>query len=179
MSSLNMTLRKSKLNTYELCIFIRHSTETTTSWVRDLIIPELGVWDENLLNLLFNPVDVRAIRSIPLCTNRRKDKLVWHHSKDGKYTVKSGYKVAKVLKDDETRSPASSGNNSNLWCWLWALSIPNKVKIFLWRCFHGILPTKEALMRKGVQIDGLCTRCGLGLETNEHVVRDCKWMEIW
>ncbi|KAK6144475.1 hypothetical protein DH2020_021295 [Rehmannia glutinosa] len=134
-------------------------------------------WDRDTVHHLFSQSEARSIISIPLSMNRKEDKLTWHFTKDGRYSVKSGYKVAKTLKENELRSPASSGNKTGLWKWLWALSIPNKVKIFLWRCLYGILPTKGALIRKGVSIEGVCTRCGMMVESNEHAVRDCMWME--
>ncbi|KAK6149459.1 hypothetical protein DH2020_016984 [Rehmannia glutinosa] len=158
----------------------RPPTDMTISRVRELIRSDIRAWDESLVTQLFIPSEARSIKAIPLCINQKDDKVVWHHTKYGKYTVKSGYKVATNLKENEDRSPASSGNNTGLWRWVWALSISNKVKVFLWKCIYGILPTKGALIRRGVVIDGFCSWCGQEVESNEHAVRDCLWMEfLW
>ncbi|KAK6163647.1 hypothetical protein DH2020_000511 [Rehmannia glutinosa] len=84
----------------------------------------------------------------------------------------------RALKDNNLNSPSSSGNEAGLWKWLWYLKIPNKVKVFLWKCVICILPTKGALRRRGVGTNAICARCGLAEETNEHAVRDCGWMEF-
>ncbi|KAK6160805.1 hypothetical protein DH2020_004186 [Rehmannia glutinosa] len=38
-----------------------------------------------------------------------------------------------------------------------------------------ILPTKYALMKRGVDIDPHCSRYGLDIETPEHALRECPW----
>ncbi|KAK6162031.1 hypothetical protein DH2020_001872 [Rehmannia glutinosa] len=117
----------------------------------------------------------RSILAIPISVIHREDRLVWHHYEDGKYQVKLGYKIAKALQEEENSTPSSSGIQGGLWKWLWGLNIPNKEKVFLWKCVHGILPTKSVMACRGVDINPLCGRCGLEVETTDHALRDCEW----
>ncbi|KAK6153378.1 hypothetical protein DH2020_013017 [Rehmannia glutinosa] len=147
--------------------------------VSELIDGDRRKWDEVLISRLFNPSEAKSIYSIPICSTRRGDKLVWHHSKDGKYQVKSGYKISKNLKECSDHTSSSSHRNRRIWKWLWALSVPTKNKVFLWRVCHNIIPTKLALAKRGVGLNPMCQRCGLDFETMEHAFRDCSWVEFF
>ncbi|KAL3536913.1 hypothetical protein ACH5RR_000279 [Cinchona calisaya] len=57
-----------------------------------------GVWNTNLLNQLFNKEDVMNIQKIPIYSSENRDKLVWTHSANGVYSVKSGYAKAKDVE---------------------------------------------------------------------------------
>ncbi|KAK6151578.1 hypothetical protein DH2020_014213 [Rehmannia glutinosa] len=83
------------------------------------------------------------------------------------------------MAESDSHASSGSGTKGNLWKWLWALNVPTKIKIFLWKCAHGILPTKTKLRRKGMDITPLCSRCELEEETIEHALRDCKWAEFF
>ncbi|KAK6153394.1 hypothetical protein DH2020_013033 [Rehmannia glutinosa] len=50
-----------------------------------------------------------------------------------------------------------------------------KLRCFLWKCVHGILPTKKALEKRDVKLNPMCSRCSLIEETMEHALRDCEW----
>jgi hypothetical protein len=41
----------------------------------------------------------------------------------------------------------------NLWRMIWGMNVPNSVKMFIWRAYHNILPTKENLQKKGIALD--------------------------
>ena len=53
--------------------------------------------------------------------------------------------------------------------------IPPKVKIFTWRLLNDILLTGSELRGREMHSDGICRRCGVALETPEHVFRDSVW----
>ncbi|KAH6786600.1 hypothetical protein C2S52_006152 [Perilla frutescens var. hirtella] len=115
-----------------------------------------------------------------LISDGRDDCPMWNFSRDGNYTVKSGYWVMKSIKDSLKSKPSSSLHNSDCWMWFWKLNIPPKIKMFVWRCMSGILPTKFNLVKRGVISDPICPRCGLEIETPEHALRDCKWVSfLW
>ena len=59
--------------------------------VADLIDPMTGQWDEELLHILFHPVDVHRILQIPLNINGFDDFVAWNQTRHGQYTVRSGY----------------------------------------------------------------------------------------
>ncbi|CAN1120827.1 hypothetical protein LINPERHAP1_LOCUS17268 [Linum perenne] len=54
--------------------------------VSDLMIPGLLEWDEEHVSMIFNDKDAAVILNTPLPRYRCSDKLVWHFSKDGRYT---------------------------------------------------------------------------------------------
>ena len=87
--------------------------------VASLWVLELQCWNYDLLKALFN-------EQLPSILG--EDKLVWHYSKDGKYTVKFGYRVACVLNNVHNSNRRSDG-----WHKIWKLMIPLKVKVFIWR----------------------------------------------
>ena len=69
--------------------------------------------DLNLLRQLFSVEDSGLIRSLPLPLTNVEDKLIWHFSKDGKYSVKTGYEVAIMLKRNSLLNGRGSGEGSS------------------------------------------------------------------
>ncbi|KAL0010011.1 hypothetical protein SO802_005119 [Lithocarpus litseifolius] len=61
--------------------------------VAELIDPEAGGWNDQMLDSCFIPFEAQQIRSIPLCASPQADFLYWAFEKEGVYTVKSGYKA--------------------------------------------------------------------------------------
>jgi hypothetical protein len=57
---------------------------------------------------------------------------------------------------------------------------PSKVKIFIWRALHGILPLKSILANTHVGTSGECTICHIGAEDIHHLLFTCETAhEIW
>ncbi|EEF46139.1 conserved hypothetical protein [Ricinus communis] len=48
------------------------------------------------LQMICNDEEIKAIMQIPVARYPRNDRLVWHHTKDGKCSIKSGYKAIKL-----------------------------------------------------------------------------------
>lgn len=60
------------------------------------------------------------------------------------------------------------------------MHIPNKIKVFVWQACHGILPTRDNLLRKHVVEDGTCVLCKRTSETELHVLWECGVaQDIW
>jgi hypothetical protein len=75
-------------------------------------------------------------------------KLQWSETKSGLFTVKSAYQLLDKMRKVETRGEFSkSASYRWLWWYTWKLSIPGKIKHFLWRAFHDSLPTNANLFR--------------------------------
>ncbi|XP_030508959.2 uncharacterized mitochondrial protein AtMg00310-like [Cannabis sativa] len=75
--------------------------------VADLVLDN-GRWDFPLLQSLFLDSDVDRIMSIPLSFFHQTDHLLWHHENNGCYTVKSGYKMALLLEDQQPNTSTSA-----------------------------------------------------------------------
>ncbi|MCH84159.1 ribonuclease H protein, partial [Trifolium medium] len=59
--------------------------------VKDLIDPTTYTWNEPLISLTFLPIEANQILQIPLTNTMAEDIISWQGTKDGNYTVKSGY----------------------------------------------------------------------------------------
>uniref|UniRef100_A0A803Q9W4 Reverse transcriptase domain-containing protein n=1 Tax=Cannabis sativa TaxID=3483 RepID=A0A803Q9W4_CANSA len=69
-------------------------------------------WDHDKLSLLFLESDVTKIISLPLTLTSQQDQLIWHHDSHGFYTVKSGYKLATDLEEQQ---PNGSSIQAQQW----------------------------------------------------------------
>jgi hypothetical protein len=125
--------------------------------VSELLDPYTGGWDVALLSNLFSPVDVGRILQIPVNYQAFDDFLAWCFTKHGRYTVRSGYHVQWKHQFGASAGllalPGGSINNP-VWKTLWKLKIPSKVKIFIWRALHGILPLKCILANRHIPTPG-------------------------
>ena len=115
--------------------------------VVDLIDTVSKKWDVHLLQGLFNPHEVELIMSIPLCRSYVEDKLVWPFTPSGTCTVKPGYRFL-VNENSVNSTPMNSNQNDGVWKLIWALSVPNKVKNFVWRSCRDALLIKYNLRRR-------------------------------
>jgi hypothetical protein len=94
-------------------------------------------------------------------------------TKDGNYLVRSGYHLAKensIMVEGET---SNSFQLSHLWRAVWSFWGQRAVKIFLWRAYSDILPTKKNLFKCGIVEDKLCSIYGIETETLEHAIWTC------
>uniref|UniRef100_A0A803Q7D4 Reverse transcriptase zinc-binding domain-containing protein n=1 Tax=Cannabis sativa TaxID=3483 RepID=A0A803Q7D4_CANSA len=128
-------------------------------------------WDFSLLQQHFGQIDIDRILSLSLSPYQREDKLIWHHSENGSYTVKSGYHLAENL---EKMNDSSTSNTIRSW-WnrLWALNLPKKVKIFSWRVINDALPTAVNLMHRKISPSTACSLCNCPRESSGHALFLC------
>ncbi|XP_050231894.1 uncharacterized protein LOC126680759 [Mercurialis annua] len=146
-------------------------------WVSDLIGTD-GRWKMDTIRELFFPGDADQIINMPLPRTPQVDILRWHYDKKGLYTVRSGYRMAMTMEDHPTSS--NSDTFSSWWKFLWALSIPSKIKIFLMKCYNGWLPVKLNLLKRGMQIDEMCPVCSKCAESTLHSLWLCPAAkDIW
>lgn len=55
------------------------------------MLQDSSVWNVKLIKFIFIPHEAKMIINIPLRARRLDDVLVWHHTSDGKFLVKSAY----------------------------------------------------------------------------------------
>ncbi|KAG7563755.1 Endonuclease/exonuclease/phosphatase superfamily [Arabidopsis suecica] len=145
--------------------------------VSDLMFSGGNGWDDRKLYHLIHPEDVKLIMKIRPSIVQSPDAPTWIFTKDGQYSVKSGYHQL-------TKSPPSDSNNShqiNQLCKsIWALSVPPKIKHFWWRLIHNALPVAEALAHRNLRISQDCLFCGETKESVAHIFFCCRVArEIW
>ena len=81
---------------------------------------------------MVDPQDVKIIENIPLHRAQIVDRDGWHFSNNGKYTIKSGYKV-EMIYPDRGRPPLLFGPTVdvlNTFCS--KTRCPPKIKYFQW-----------------------------------------------
>lgn len=96
--------------------------------------------------------------------------MIWAHIKSGQYTVKSGYGLGK----------RHSLVNHVCWKLIWGANTLLKVKSFLWRLCHNIIPTKGILKSRHLGTDDKCLICNEEEETPFHGFLNCnKVKALW
>ena len=140
--------------------------------VSDLIDWSVHQWDRERIYMLFNQFDAEVILRIPLSRRQVQDKLVWKYCRNGKYAIKSGYHVARMLDGDTNGREESSRQKVDHWVWnqLWQICVPSKIKVFGWRACLNILPSKVNLVRRQVLTEDRCEICQRCSETVIHAI---------
>ncbi|CAL1377702.1 unnamed protein product [Linum trigynum] len=116
-----------------------------------------GRWNDAKLGQWFDPLTCRAIKAIPFPRQNVEDRLIWHYTRDGIFSVKSAYHIAVSL---EKRSglwrALVSWMDKSSWIRVWGANIPPKLKVFVWQILNRILATTEALIEKKVPVPPRC-----------------------
>ncbi|OMO96879.1 hypothetical protein COLO4_15019 [Corchorus olitorius] len=118
--------------------------------VKDLIDFERRCWKENVVRALFNQNEAKAIKKIHIGSEQVPDRITWHFTRDGNYSVKSG-----------------------TWRKIWKLNVAPKIQNFVWRACRNIIPTKENLVKRHCSYDPDCVRCNEDVESLEHIIFFC------
>jgi hypothetical protein len=132
-------------------------------------------WNSNIIDQYFIPSEGTLIKQTPLIREQVDDQFMWPHTKDGNYTVKSGYNLLKHWLDSEMPSSANTNHQSNHWKKLWGLNTIPRHKAFLWRVIQHAIPVKAALAKRGIPCNTLCPRCLLKEETIDHAFIHCSY----
>ncbi|KAL0412615.1 UNVERIFIED_CONTAM: putative mitochondrial protein [Sesamum radiatum] len=127
-------------------------------YVSELMDPVVGEWDAQRVREIFWPEDSELILSLPLSRTGEEDVWVWHYTKNGMFSVRSAYHLACELED---RPCSSDREPRDHWWWrkLWQASLPNKIKVFIWRVCHNALPTGVNLAKRLRDSPGECPLC--------------------
>ena len=142
--------------------------------VSTLINDDSQKWNIDLIYSIFSNWEAQIICAIPLPPRKKPDRLFWNDTKSGLFTVKSAYHLQFKFKAAERVGERSNaGGDRKFWKFIWALSIPAKVKNFLWRACLGILPTYEMLHQRHMRDNGLCPGCTQVIESVAHSLWTC------
>ncbi|KAL4379262.1 hypothetical protein GQ457_02G040270 [Hibiscus cannabinus] len=77
----------------------------------------------------------------------------------------------------------STENPAPLWNLIRRLSVPQRIRTFLWLVCHGKLLSNQERVRRHLTMEDACVYCNDGLEDILHVLRDCVrartvWMQV-
>lgn len=128
------------------------------------------VWDEEILEDLFNSQDMQCILQVPLSPNRDEDRLYWKEEMSVTYTVRSAYKLLQVQK-----GRWNVLDQSGLWSKFWKIKVPSKVAHVCWRAITGCLPTLSQLYARYVPVQTTCPICNFGEESIIHALVSCSF----
>ncbi|KAF8390209.1 hypothetical protein HHK36_024731 [Tetracentron sinense] len=134
------------------------------------------MWDLSRLSQVLTPLEVQVVRQIPLSSHPYADQILWHHTTNGKFTVRSAYHNLLALHPlGRANAPRSSSvMNPNGWLMLWRLPLPPKVSWFVWRCLQNAVAVNANIARKRIPIDPLCLFCGQRAESVVHLMVVCE-----
>jgi hypothetical protein len=89
--------------------------------------------------------EAAVIQNIPLCPLFPKDKLIWRCTTNWLFLVRSAYHLVVEEQAEANGRVSNPGRGNETWKVCWNLNVPNKVKMFVWRACHNLLPTKANL----------------------------------
>ena len=151
------------------------------AWLLD---KEKRSWDVNKVRSSFLPHEAEIILGISISPHLLNDSLIWAWTFNGRFSVKSKYKVGqKCLKESSHKVEKGGASDKSrmrtLWNLIWKLKCPNKIKQFMWRSYRDILLTKHRLKARGINIEDDCDQCGMS-ESLGHILWGCKLAaKVW
>lgn len=139
-------------------------------------------WDEEIIKMWLLPYEIQAIKRINLRDQREADKRYWLFDTKGEYTVKSGYwsLFDSKFNSGNREDPSSSERSRFIWDSIWDLKVPPKVKTFIWKANHEIIPAEANLYKHHIPGNPFCTLCGFNWANTSHVLFFCQeTKKIW
>lgn len=111
-------------------------------------------------------------------TSPRQDQdfLAWQPEKNGRFTVKSAYRLATLPHDTQFAGGASSLNSNgdcSIWNLIWRSSVPWKMEVTAWKSVSGALATSACKAYRHLATCGTCTLCGVEDKDNLHPLVAC------
>jgi hypothetical protein len=151
--------------------------------VDELINPITGEWDEELIRENLLAIDAEKILRIPLSDAMTEDFIAWNNTKTYSFTVRSAYYTewdhqfgSKIHRQDGQ----GSVSDNPVWKQVWELAVPNKIRIFMWRSLHGVVPGRSILADKHIKVHPECPVCRRGAEDMRHLLFTCdRATEVW
>ncbi|XP_048622814.1 uncharacterized protein LOC125591926 [Brassica napus] len=148
--------------------------------VSDLINQTSKEWDVRLLESYVNMDDIQLIRSLAISSSHRRDSFCWSYTRNGQYTVKSGYWVARNLLKVEEEQEVLEPSITNLQAFAWKLKAPMKIRHLIWQLLTGHVAVTRNLARRNMRCDNYCPRCGELEESVTHAIFECPpALQVW
>lgn len=133
-----------------------------------------STWDNGQLLSLFS-VDLQScIREIKVGLG--DDRWVWTLSSTGSARPASVY----AFLDEGPSQLSVSPEERKILKMVWRLNTVPKVRLFVWKVFHNILPTRFLLASRGILQSSSCCMCGYQMETCDHALFGCPFSKaVW
>lgn len=140
------------------------------------VTPKGPSWDITKISDIIPSFLIPKILAITLPEGSVPDCYVWPFTNSGQYNSKSGYRC---LYDMRRRNNASADSSAwiykdyNVWNMVWNLDLPERIKVFIWKCLKGILPTKKNLATRTIGFSPSCPLCDVEEESIDHLFCSC------
>ncbi|GAU49883.1 hypothetical protein TSUD_408220 [Trifolium subterraneum] len=122
--------------------------------VKDIMNREAQGWNEQVIKEIFIPQEAEKILQIPIIDRSQPDTNTWANTRDGNYTVKTGYQaIIDWEKDNQQDRASSSTTNNEHWNMLWKLKVPPKQSHLIWRILNKALPVKQVWLDSPLTIN--------------------------
>lgn len=135
--------------------------------VEDLIKEGQG-WNEELIRGSFTPIDAEDILAIPIARGTSKDEIIWDMESKGHFTVKSAYHLAYSRASKKEAFGSSNEHQRGAWRTILNLNVLPQIKIGIWKLLKNYIPSKPNLLRRGLDINPVCSLCRSKKETPIH-----------
>ena len=120
-----------------------------------------------------DPADIPYIRSQAISTIHFRDTFCWNYTKNGQYTIKSRYWVARnLLKADEEKEVLEP-SITKLQAFAWKTKAPQKICHLIWQLITGYVAVTRNLVRRNMGCDNYCPRCGEPEESVTYAIFEC------
>ena len=149
--------------------FVSHAS------INNLMDPYFKQWNVPVVRQVFSEDLASKILNTPLFEQVQHDTLIWKAEKNGRYSVRSAYRlcVSELVDLSHLHKPG-------YWNGIWKLKTPPKVKNLIWRMCRGCLPTRVRLLDKGVHCTTQCVSCDSNHEDLAHVFFECPFaVQVW
>ena len=101
----------------------------------------------------------------------KEDSLVWKFSQNGEFSTASAYDLARL---EDTNPHPFSGY------WLWKFDTIQKIKHFIWLCYHNSIPVRQVIATRGISCNTTCPLCQSQEESIVHSLRHCPFaLKFW
>lgn len=132
------------------------------------------------MNDLIEQQDHHLIRKIFLTSEQVSDYMIWPYTKDGNFTVKSGYHYIINQSPDLPERAPPLVPHPDLTKKIWTVDTVPKIRHLLWRLLSNILPLLDNQRRRHVVANSQCIRCCSDIETTNHTFFQCLYAQgVW
>jgi hypothetical protein len=143
--------------------------------VSELLNRDTTWWNLSLIHKIFSTKEAGLICGMAMSPRSGEDHLIWHYNKNGEFTVRSTFRLAKEKFEVDSGSCSNIDSNKLLW-----KAIPRAAISFLSKACSDILQTKDKLFKKHITLDLLCPICYLEVESIGHTLWSCpSTQNVW
>ena len=99
--------------------------------VCELLNTDINWWNTSFIYHAFTAKEAELICGMMVSPHTGEDRLVWRCTKNGEFTVRSAYHLAKDIFEVDKGSCSDRDSNRMLWKAIWQIEVPRATKIFI------------------------------------------------